>query len=114
MSKTYSVELWGSHPGDRDDCWTGADFASREAAVVAYEDPSSVSPYFRRCVEQEDGELWVSLVTPQGERYNRRLRLRPPRPEPRNSEWAWLQGMSFGVGTYNEALGFFTEEDWHE
>lgn len=110
----FSVELWGSHPGDQDDCWTGADFPSRGEAEAAYNNPASVSPYFRRCVEQEDGELWVSLVTPEGERFNRRLRSRPPRTEPRHSEWAWLQGMSFGPRAYNEACGFLTEEDWHE
>ena len=33
---TYRVNLWGSKPGENDDCWTGDDFACREEAILAY------------------------------------------------------------------------------
>jgi hypothetical protein len=44
----YSVNLWGSHPDEEnDDCWTGIDFESLEAAKAWLDAPVFGPPFFK-------------------------------------------------------------------
>ena len=37
--KPYRVDLWGSEPGENDDCWTGDEFTTKEEAEFVYLNP---------------------------------------------------------------------------
>lgn len=103
----YMVALWGSHPDqNNDDCWVGAEFASREEAQRAFEDPASISDFFAESLHDVDSVF----LTADGPDIQEIRRLRPDRRPVRDGGWrremAMEAGMLHGVEAYNEVLGY--------
>jgi len=103
MGKTYSVNLWGSDPAlDNDDCWTGADFATRKEAEVAYKNPT---PHFYAGAMGK-----VVFVELDGPDVNAKRRVAADRKPVRDLTWrnemAMEAGMLYGCDGYNEVMGY--------
>lgn len=107
----YSVNYWGSHPdADNDDCYTGEDYSTKEAALAAFngevQDPPNMPGYYIRCVAfiEIDGPD-INEVRPnpsfKAERVDRTYE---------QQESAMQAGMAFGVHGYNDAMGYDSEE----
>jgi hypothetical protein len=66
---TYSVNFWGSWPGTNDDCYTGGDYATLEAAEAVFNAP--VADFHPPKHDSSDVQ-YVELVGPgtQRERKN--------------------------------------------
>ena len=51
----FSVNLWGSHPDEaNDDCWTGIDFPTLEAAKAWLDAPHFGPPFFPNGYDSHD------------------------------------------------------------
>lgn len=90
----YSVNFWGSKPGDNDDCFTGFDFEEKEAALKFY---AGVHPIHY---------AWIELDGPDihEERKNPHYKRRDDREWQR--EIAMEAGMLHGCDAYNDAMGY--------
>jgi len=102
----YSAELWGSHKDlQQDDCWTGSDHETSEEAMASLR-ALQANPRNRNwayaCVEGPDGRVF--------EETNPKHVVEEDDDQEARSEFAHMQGMAHGVGAYNEAMGYDTEE----
>ena len=103
----YEVEFWGSHPsGGNDDHITGDAAPTLEAARETL-DSMKKARYLRNlwayaCIKDADGKV---VHEESAER-------KPSADDDSagRSEFAMQQGMGHGIGAYNEAMGFDTEE----
>jgi len=99
---SWEVNLWGSRPGDNDDCWTGKDFPTEAEARVAYLDPERTFS----AVDMRS-TVFVELVGPG---VSEERRIRKDLPEDDGSYWRWeiavQAGMGLGVEAYNDAMGW--------
>lgn len=102
---TYSVNLWGSKPGENDDCWTGADFSTLEEARAVLADPWS---HFSRSYH-ESSTAYFELDGPDVNEITKNPSFKP-RKQRDDGEWrreaAMQAGMMGGVECYNDAMGF--------
>jgi len=111
----YSVLLFGSHPDlDNDDCWTGADFDSREEAEQCF---ANLSTAFGRTVIGDseyitlvgpwDGSDDADCFAPVKEQIRRNPDFVPSRDD---GEWrreaAREAGMLHGIDAYNDFMGY--------
>ncbi len=97
---TFSVNHWGSHPDkENDDCFTGDDFPSLEAAQA--------SPFYKgagcsvQYIELDGPGIYEVRENPNYSKKQSRLDDSAER-----SEYAMQQGMAFGCQGYNEAMGY--------
>lgn len=110
----YTVNLWESNPNEGgDDCITGADYVLESEAIEAFNNPGKAFPWkgyanwqyidLCRCVGEDS---WEEVGLRKNPNY-------VPEDDVEDNEWAMLQGMSFGVEAYNEAMGYgtFYEEE---
>jgi hypothetical protein len=118
LDKPYSVTLWGSNPDatDNDDCWTGDDYATRDAAIAAYRevvmfpDDSQLAKVCGR-----GGWEYVMIDGPEVHEVTQN----PDRPSCARSrreldrsdrEWqrerATEAGMLHGIEAYNDEMGY--------
>jgi len=116
--KPYSVTLWGSNPDetDNDDCWTGNDFATREAAIQAYREVvmfPDESTLARVC--GRGGWEFVMIDGPDAHEVtqnpDRKACARRRRElERSDAEWqrerATEAGMLHGIDAYNDEMGY--------
>lgn len=106
----YSVNLYGSHPNlDNDDCWTGDDYATLEAAQDAYDTwattfPSSVNGTTHVRLMGPDLDLIKQVVS--DEDIARAKRDNERELEQWRREQANEAGMMGGCDAYNEAMGW--------
>jgi hypothetical protein len=101
---TYAVNFWGSKPHTNDDCHTGTDFETREAAMEAFNaDPSAVIPWLKSA-----DVAWVELDGPgiRRERRNPAHVVTPDDFAADLAEAAMQAGMAFGTAGYNDAMGY--------
>ena len=104
---SYSVDLWGSHPSlGNDDCFTGDSAPTLEAAREILASLTG-SKHFRN--------LWAyaCIKDAEGTVVHEQKRDREPSVDDDSadrSEFAMQQGMAHGIGAYNEALGYDTDE----
>jgi hypothetical protein len=111
-TKPYAVCLWGSKPGENDDCWTGKEFSSLEEAVSAYNNPSEMSDsiaYDIKVALHDGSELWVEL---SGKGIDQSRCISPGRKrtarenDDHRREMAMEAGMAFGCDAYNDMMGW--------
>lgn len=115
----YSVLYWGSHPNeDNDDCYTGEDFDTKEAAVAFFngevQDPPNMPGYYRTCVAYieidglEDSDLKAFGI----ERIRKNPNFVPEPIKDRRDDEDWRHeqameaGMLHGIDAYNETMGY--------
>lgn len=97
----YSVNTWDGPPGTDNCCNSGIDFASLAAAKECYRNPAD---FFAEVVRG----TWIELVGPDVEVMRRDM----PETEAEDDVSGWIKeismqcGMGFGVGAYNEAMGY--------
>lgn len=107
MSHPYAVNQWCSHPNlQNDDCQTGEDFATLEAAEEAFAKGST--HYFVEFIQLVGPG--VDKIAPNPNYDARRVareRRQAEREEQR--EQAMQAGMGLGVEGYNDAMGWSTE-----
>lgn len=117
MTMKFSVDLWGSNPdAGNDDCWTGLDFDSYEAAMACYANPGGFfdprhdlddTAYFELVRRETFGADGSTEVTRLAKRKN-------PDFVPSYDDHAWRSefamqnGMVFGADGYNDAMGYST------
>ena len=108
MTKPYTVNLWGSHPeAGNDDCWTGADFDTREEAEAVFADPL---PEFSRVYRDSEAfsadVAYVQIDGPDVHRERKNHAHRPQVLAGSDSEWreeiAREAGMLHGLDAYND------------
>lgn len=125
--KRFSVNLWGSKPGERDDCYTGDDFDTLAEAMEVYNNPFSHfngpggtdgAVYYQG--ERKEDTVWVELdgfTDPDGNNLTRCVNQGHDTDRGRR-EWQHEQameaGMLHGTDGYNEAMGYDNEEPWGE
>lgn len=100
VEKPYSVNFWGSKPGENDNCWTGLDYATKEDALVGFADEGLALKY---------GGVWVELDGPDIHK-ERRSTLKTKSARELDREWqremAMHAGMAFGCDGYNDMMGY--------
>lgn len=103
----YSIELWGSDKGlGNDDCLTGSDHGTLEEAEAALA-KLTAAPYWA------NQWAYAYIEGPQGRvstTKNPNYRKTADEDDGWANEFAQQQGMSFGIGAYNEARGYDTSE----
>lgn len=117
-TKPYTVTLWGSHPdNENDDCWTGDDYATEEAARAIFDAADPVEAMAADLPEPRRsafiGEYHSDAVFAQldGPGVNEVRRLRKDRTR-RSDDGEWRReiamqaGMMGGCDAYNEAMGY--------
>lgn len=102
----YSVNLWGSKPGENDDCWSGYDFKSKEEALAVFERPWGRWKGFDACrrstafIELDGPDIHKTRANPDFD----------PNDRDDDDDWrreiAMQQGMAFGCEGYNEVMGW--------
>lgn len=113
MGKPYSVNLWGSHPDEEnDDCHTGDDFATKEEALLVYNQTwrdhfSSGSVLSTTHVEIDGPDLnEVKCV-----KVSRRQAAEDAEFDTMwRREMAMEAGMGLGIDAYNDAMGYDVED----
>lgn len=103
----YHVNLWGSKPGENDDCYTGDEFKTLEDAMKVYDDPWSHfgNPRFH---DYRVSVAWIELDGPDVHEERRN----PEHRESKDDDDAWRReiameaGMAFGCAGYNEVMGW--------
>lgn len=100
---SYTVDLYGSHPDDRnDDCHTGDDFPTLEEALEAFNNPEEYFP------NDYQHAAYILLDGPD----IHKIRKNPDfQPIPDNDaqwrrEMAMEAGMLHGVEAYNDFMGW--------
>jgi hypothetical protein len=122
IATPYSVTIWGSHPDDdNDDCHTGEDFTTIEAASAAYldidgvllaDEPGTTLPratyYAGWAFAMLEGPNGLRLIKKNPDqravRAHRRELARSDREW--QSERAMQAGMAFGCDGYNDEMGY--------
>ena len=106
--RPYSVNFWGSDPdAGNDDCDTGIDFATRDEALAAFQDPW---PHVNAAYFRPEDTAWFEVDGP--DLYDKRPNpaYRPRRRDDGDDEWrreqAMQAGMGLGVDAYNDAMGY--------
>jgi len=105
----YTVNLWGSEPGTNDDCWTGEDFETKEAALATYQDPWGVGGYDQSYYAPKGDECWIEVDGPNIheerciQKATRKLR---DDDDDWKREIANQAGLAFGCDGYNDAWGY--------
>jgi hypothetical protein len=120
LDKPFSVTLWGSNPDEteNDDCWAGADFATRDEAIRAYREVVMFpdhSELARACGPRGSWEF----VMIDGPHDTHEVAQNPDHPscerwrrELEQSTTAWRRerameaGMLHGVEAYNDEMGY--------
>jgi hypothetical protein len=124
MARTYSVNLWGSHPdAGNDDCWTGIDdIATYEEALAIAKDPTSgfTRPgswaYVQILGPDEDdltSDVQVELLVEPNPKAPKRRSDREDRDDMQDwrREQAMEAGMLHGIDAYNDAMGCGLDDD---
>lgn len=108
----YSVNYWGSHPDeDNDDCWTGKDFDTLEAAMAAFNaKPSEVIPHKPGRLSLDLEAAYIQIDGPDVNQI-RKNPIHNPQPDDDNDddwkrECAMQAGMGLGIDAYNDEMGF--------
>lgn len=107
MSK-YSVSFWCTHPDEEnDDCNTGQDFDTKEAALAFYNDPAN--EYLGNYIEIDGPDLNEVRMKSGFDRraYDREVeRDRRAYEAEYRRECAMEAGMLHGVDAYNDEMGY--------
>jgi hypothetical protein len=118
FDKPYTVTLWGSNPDetDNDDCWTGDDFATREAAIAVYREVvmfPDASQLARVCgrggweyVLIDGPDTHELTQNPDRSSCERRQRELEQSDRAEQSERAMQAGMAFGCDGFNDEMGY--------
>ena len=106
-SKPYAVNLWGSHPdAENDDCYTGADFETREEAEAVFENPWSV---FDRTYYESSVAVF-EIDGPDVYKTRENAEHVPTSGDDFDDDWrreiAMQAGMAFGCDGYNDVMGW--------
>ena len=105
---TYRVNLWGSKPGENDDCWTGDEYTTREAALAAYADPWGVGGFDAGYYLDPTSDLWIEI---DGDDIHEERQIQAAKRARKTDDgWkleaAMQAGMAFGCDGYNDEMGF--------
>jgi hypothetical protein len=119
-AEPYSVNLWGSHPdAGNDDCWTGANFATKDEALGLYRALAGSIGNFELAskLDEATGHDWEFAEIDGPDIYD--VSINPDQPRQRkhrrerdNSDAQWKHenamqaGMAFGCDGYNDAMGW--------
>jgi len=113
---TYSVNIWQSEPFTNDDCWTGTDGLSLDAARALFADPS-IDPSFAKHLNGDGTtELWLSIQKDNDEwlasdlvakrKYSAATKAATDDDDAERREHAMMAGMAFGCAGYNDVMGY--------
>lgn len=113
----YTVTLWGSNPDetDNDDCWTGDDFLTREAALECYRavvmfPEDGLAEHMGRggwaFVMIDGPDVHDVSANPDQPSVRRRARELAREDREWRSERAMQAGMAFGCDGYNDEMGW--------
>ncbi len=101
----YSVNLFGSDPDlENDDCWTGDDFETLEAAQKFYENPFADADF---AAYYMTGTAFITLTGPDVDLKRSNPGFKPAKKDDEwNREFAMQAGMMGGCDAYNAACGY--------